>query len=382
MDTGATRTGRPVPPPDTLACTKGIEVRIDRSVETVAIVFNLTGNITVGRPFDSPFRQATQEHFASFGHHSAVETARSLLSKGFWLDAMLTLPVYCSAFPQASLEADPGEAFFLRASGGQGVEAGRALIDKFLQDLNSFYREAEVDQYLTANDSLYRGVLAEVRKNLPPQRLICVMERYYRTENPGYTLIPSPLLPFSNGFGLRRMTDRGPLAFNIFGPQVSPSDKERFRFGYDAPESIDELCVHEFGHSFVNPCTESPASRDAIDKYAFLYEPLETVMRQQGYTNWWVCVTEHLVRLGEIRISYALGDPERAERIRNRHVKDRKFIYLPVLEDRIVAYESSPERYPSFKSFLPELLDTFGRVEKPSRLDILEGRLFYRLVYD
>ncbi len=81
------------------------------------------------------------------------------------------------------------------------------------------------------------------------------------------------------------------------------------------------------------------------------------------YRSWLTCVTEHIVRLGEIRIALAMNDTLTANQIRTENIEQNKFIYLPYLEDKIVEYENNRDKYPSFADFFPELINTFSEID-------------------
>ena len=108
---------------------------------------------------------------------------------------------------------------------------------------------------------------------------------------------------------------------------------------------------------------ELPENRSITDKYNYLFVPIRDKMANQGYNNWWACVTEHIVRLGEIRISYALGDSLRANRIRNDYINNRNFIYLPYLEKNILDYEKNKDIYHSIDEYMPDLLKSFSKID-------------------
>jgi len=86
--------------------------------------------------------------------------------------------------------------------------------------------------------------------------------------------------------------------------------------------------------------------------------------------NWEVCVIEHLVRLGEIRIAVAMGDEKEANRLRKMHVNEMGFILLPMLENLVVGYESDHAKYSDFKSFLPVIFESLHRLT-PQDIDKL-----------
>ena len=87
-------------------------------------------------------------------------------------------------------------------------------------------------------------------------------------------------------------------------------------------------------------------------------------MKEQGYGSWRSCLAEHVVRLGEIRISYAMGDSDRAERLREEYVHERKFIYIPLMEKGIKAYEDNRDIYKTIDDYIPKLLTCLETTEK------------------
>jgi hypothetical protein len=140
-------------------------------------------------------------------------------------------------------------------------------------------------------------------------------------------------------------------------------------YGYDNPEVVKFLTVHELGHSFVNPHMnelENELMRDTA-----LFTPaLRQSLRPYYIEDWKNCVIEHLVRLGEIRIALARKDTIEAVRLHNMHVKELKMVLIPMLEQKINEYEMHRDRYPDFKSFLPELLAVFHSMT-PQQVDEL-----------
>ena len=84
-------------------------------------------------------------------------------------------------------------------------------------------------------------------------------------------------------------------------------------------------------------------------------------MESKGIQSWNVYVIESLVRLGEIRVADIQNDKERANYLRNYHTNQEHFIFLPQLEEKIIEFENSRDKYPMWKDFLPELLNVFEK---------------------
>jgi len=163
------------------------------------------------------------------------------------------------------------------------------------------------------------------------------LEDYYGKEFNSYTIIASPILFPQIGFCIKTDNKMEDNIYYIAGPFKQPNGK-KYRYGFDSPTDIREMSIHEFGHSFINPLTENTQNRKLINSYAYFFAPIESSMKDQSYPDWWTCITEHLVRLGEIRIATAMNDTARASanNLRNEYIETKKFIYLSHLENEII----------------------------------------------
>ncbi|WP_167459721.1 DUF4932 domain-containing protein [Chryseobacterium arthrosphaerae] len=131
------------------------------------------------------------------------------------------------------------------------------------------------------------------------------------------------------------------------------------QFGYDNQFQARFLSVHEFGHSFVNK--EVDKRKDQLIQFKDLFEKSklkETMIKTGGYGDYQTCVAEHLVRLGEIETAKIQKDAERAEKLKEYHLKNN-FIFLPQLEEKLTEYKSNRKKYKTFGDFVPQLLDVF-----------------------
>ncbi len=102
-----------------------------------------------------------------------------------------------------------------------------------------------------------------------------------------------------------------------------------------------------------------------------LFTPkLKKHLENSYINNWDNCITEHLVRLGEIRTAKLVGDAEEENRLRKEHTITMGFVLLPFLENLIISYETDRKKYPDFKSFLPVIFESLHAL-KPEDIDKL-----------
>ena len=252
------------------------------------------------------------------------------------------------------------------------------MVEELTDSLRSFYRFAHVGEFFQQHRSFYEGALREARKDINVN-IFPYMEKYYGEKFYKYTIYIMPLMPITYGddnyraFGPTIHLPQGRVSTMVFSSSrmlsLKPSLKDYKKYGFDNPEVTHLLTVHEIGHSFVNP--HVMALQKEIEHDTALFTPaLRRVMEPNYIESWWVCVVEHLVRLGEIRVALAMHNKPEATRLRNLHIKQFGFILLPLLEQKIEYYEANRDKYPDFQSFLPEIFSLFHSL-KPEQIDDL-----------
>ncbi|WP_299362908.1 DUF4932 domain-containing protein [Winogradskyella sp.] len=333
---------------------KEINVITNYNIETLAICFEIAENGFWNFPFDDyqPMKELARNEFEKYKKHQAILLIDSLVSQGFWLDKMTEVMLKTSSVPNAKL------IHKLDESTTKKIKDNQDIIERFINAMNAFYLDAKLEAFFEKHRSYFANVNSEVKKNLPPKHFISTMEDYYGKQNESYTLIPSPTIYHTMGFGMRIKANVGFKVFNVFGPVIMTKDSTQFGYGFGNSKEIDELTVHEFGHSFINPITELESNKKLIDKSEHLFSPIKSIMERQGYRSWSTCVAEHIVRLGEIRIALAMNDTIRANRLRSEYIDNRGFIYLKNLETSIIKYENNRDTYNSIDTYLPQLLNS------------------------
>ncbi len=340
---------------------QNIEVAINKNIETLFILYPL---LDFGLPpVENSLWEDATVYFQDYKDHDAVKKLIKLI-KRTGIDGPVGLMLHYSELPHISLCYELDESTLKIFSELEDAADGQRVINEFIEAFTDFYIQADVEAFLAKHNSYYQKAIEDVKKNLPAEDFIETLEMYYGKQNKAYILNPSPILFPGFGFGKRIVTDDGLVVFNSFGPFPSSSENNSgFQYHFDNADKIRDLSVHEFGHSFVNPITELTENKELIEQYAYLFDPLKEHMGKQGYRTWWICVTEHLVRLGEIRIAMAMQDHATANKLKIDYTENRHFAYLPYLEAKIIEYENNRDKFPAFSDFFPILIEAFSEIE-------------------
>jgi hypothetical protein len=277
-----------------------------------------------------------------------------------WLDYIISLLLQVDDVPNAKLKESIDPSYYINFSKNRDAKEARRNVILFLEGFNGFCKEIDFDQYMIDSKIYYDRSIEELRKVLPKQDFIDMMEIFYRAEFESYALVPSLTIPKGMGFGLRYTFDERTNVFNVFGAFdfQTFNDPSKLKMGFDNEQRLRELSVHEFGHSFVNPIVVK-LPEETFTKTEKLYEPLKAKMEEQGYNDWKVCVYEHFVRAGEIFISEKLGDKEWTEKLEKEYVRDRQFKYIPIILPELRKF--SEGKYKTYYETVQKTMDRLMR---------------------
>jgi hypothetical protein len=261
---------------------------------------------------------------------------RSMSREGYSDDWFIDFLLQVGEAPNAKINAttlpDKVKAFSKRGD----IAEGRRKAEAFLVAFNDLYRAVHFDEYFRDNENYYALANAEVTRNLPGDNFIPVMEKFYRQRFNAYYLMPSLTIPTSMGFGKTIRKSR--TICNVFAPfSFQHLDSGAPDMGFNYPDKIRNLTVHEFGHSFVNPAVDS-VPEELMRSTEYLYAPIKDDMVKHGYTAWVQCLYEHFVKAGEVIIAEKLGDTAKARSLMTDFVNTR-FIYVPAIVEEMRKYD-------------------------------------------
>ena len=343
---------------------KSIVVEVRRNIEILSTLNNQISTEFLKDSVEDPFLYRTTrlmrlnyDAFKKYRHHPAVRATQEMSDKigtGVYL-----LGLFFDEFPSATQKLPVSEPILKAIH--PNLDSASRLVNQYILQVASFYHDTNFDEYFDGNQLLYQLAIAEVTKNLPGKDFIPTLESYYGSGKSKYHIIVMP--SFKSGWGMAWETEKegSKEVFNIVAPvqeQVINKKGIVIEAGYDNASEIRNLSVHEFGHSFVNPLTQSSANEEIINRFKQLYKPIPS---QGQYTDWLTVFNEHTVRAGEIRIASVMGLEKESARLR---VEYKAWMYLPHFIDQLRFYENNRTKYKSFESYLPDLVSSLEKIKK------------------
>jgi len=316
-------------------------VLVDPRIELMSVIHLLAGYPLTTRSAVSYKREALS-FFAPFRGHHVVAMARDLADTTLSFDAVPDLLLRLSEPPALTWRKD----LILQPTPGMPDERQRA---EFLTALRDFALVSGFQAFFDRHEPLYRHCAEQVSPMVTPN--VLALERYVGASLDHWQVIAGPLM-HDGGFGPHFKRRDGTYdTYALIGPVVTSVGEPDF--GDTA--RLQNLVVHEFAHSLINPLAARQA--DAVAAYAARFDDLRSVMRRQAYGDWPTVVNEHVVRAVTARIA-ARHDAEAGESAVADEVR-RGFVYVPALVERLKVYERQRQRWATLAVFYPVLLKGF-----------------------
>ena len=338
-----------------------ITVQVNPTVETIATLMNqLSPEFLPDSATDpagyrrSRSMRVNYDAFRPYANHVAVGATKALSDKlgtGVYL-----LGLYARPMPETGWLAPVSP--LLLAAVHDNPDSAQRVVNAYMAQVARFYQDAHMGEYRVQQHGTYQKAIDQVLRNRPSAAFIPAMERYYGSRKKAYTIVLMPF--FITQWGMGWQVGDGPEAsiYNISAPyrDQQVQGQQVIDPGFDDAEAVRTLCVHEFGHSFVNPYTMQPALTARINQYSGLFRPIPN---QAQYNDWLTVFNELTVRAGEIRIALKMGRPRESKRLRNAY---KDWPYLDHFIRQLAYYERKRARYPAFTDFLSDLAGSLKKL--------------------
>lgn len=318
---------------------------VDPRIELMSIVHLLGGYFLNGEA-GTTYKRAATAYFSAFRSHPVVTLATELASKTFSFDSvpnlLLRLTNPGSLTWRTDLEAEP-------LTGIPDPEER----DRFLALLRDFASVSRFGEFFNRNRRLYGRVARSIEPSVTPN--VNALEAYAGASLGQWRVIPGLLL-LDGGFGPRLRQRSGVFeTYAIIGPLYNSVERPNFGdYG-----RLQNLIVHEFAHSLINPLSEQ--HRDLVQGYSGRFDAAlrEAMLKQGAYDNWQTVVDEHVVRAVTARVAAKTRGADAGAAAVADEV-GRGFVYVPNLIERLAPYEADRRAWTDLNAYYPTLLGAFG----------------------
>ncbi len=320
--------------------------RVDERVELLSIVFRLAGAREYNDTIYNAYTDLIKTHYEPFKDHPVIEFARQVReNNGVCYDAVMFMAIH--------LDKD----FYPLVPFNDSVPEGRwgkEDAEKFAALLRDFYEKSDSRAFFESNRDLYAQTSDRFLPIYEELDLDWYKNFYGKEPDEQFIIVNAP----GNGV-------------NNYGPQVRLSNNRREVYAIMGLWKTDEngipvfpldqyfsLLVHEFNHSFINHLVDE--NRELFEQSGQkMFEPVETIMRNQAYSQWETMIKESLVRAAVIKYMkdhdffYASIAYEILEQL------SRGFLWIEDLVKELDRYAEQRSTYPTLESYMPQMAKAF-----------------------
>jgi len=339
----------------------------NENIETLALIYNLSESgdyhfNEIKGPRGILAKELTMQ-YEEFSKHEAVIKLNNLLNDGMVDLYDIILSMYNTKLPEFKQFAKYPSIYY--ENEGLTAEETQARFDDFNESVIKFYTEAGLKNAFEQDyKNLYQKLMSEVLTVAPTEKFIEEAEAYYGIKRNAYEIIVSAFA--FNGIGKAMLiNDNGKTkAISLVtsnhileSDTINLNDLNSFKIGYNDIKYFQEIGLHELIHTFFHEALKENNENIAlVNDLAYLFtDSLKKDMMNQGYIDWRTCFEEHLVRIGEVKISERLGDQKFVDEYRKECINDRRFIYFKIIENIFIDYEKNRTKYKNIEDFIPVL---------------------------
>ncbi len=333
-----------------------IKANYDERVELMSIICHLAGFQEYNMGMGGDYIAEIDRYFAEVKNHPAVEMMDSLRRyNGVSFDSPMTFAINLTK---------AGDGFILvndtvaPESRWNGVDLKKAVAT-----ISDFYVKSNFSNFFDFHKPFYEKICSLFDSNVISKFNQNWYEQFYGMPPTDKFKV---VIGFTNGGG-----NYGPSCQlqgqprNVYAIIGYALDNNGEPYYISDPEMYLGTLVHEFNHSFVNPLADNPVFTSEIGSAGnAMMQYCRKVMRKNAYSTWKTLVNESIVRASVIM--YLLDNGATEEDVRSSVIEEMStgFYWTPELVKCLQYYTANRDRYPTIKSYYPEIVMFFQNYAK------------------
>ena len=330
-----------------------IDVSVDPRAELMSIIFRLAGNKEYNACRIRKYDKDIKKYFKPYKGHSAVKFAATLRNKrGMGYNAPMALAVHVGKVPnlQELVPLDPRPA---ELDSRWRPEEAR----EFLEEARLFAKDSKFGQFYNDHKPMYDKAVSDLTKLLENQAHFEWFEDFFGQKAKPHLNVVLGMANGSHSYGPSVVIKGKKHIYSVLGVwRCDLFGNPKFHRGYLG------TIHHELCHSYSNPIVFK--YRDELRAAGQrMFPKLQDKMRSQAYAEWQSMMCEYVVRVCTIQYYKRYETTN----IVKRHIKyniNWGFVGMRELNEAVSKYEDEREKYPTFESFFPRVIEFFDEYSK------------------
>jgi len=330
-----------------------IDVSVDPRVELMSIIFRLAGNKEYNACKIPKYDKDIKKYFKPYKDHSAIKFAAELRKKrGMGYNAPMALAVHVGKVPNLQ-ELVPLEPHPAELDSRWRPEEAR----EFLEEARLFAKESNFGKFYNYHKPMYDKAVSDLTQLLENQAHFEWFEDFFRQKAKPHLNVVLGMANGSNSYAASVVIKGKKHIYSVLGVwRCDLFGNPKFH-----RRSVGTI-HHELCHSYSNPIVFKyhDELRAAGQR---MFPKLQDKMRSQAYGGWQNMMCEYVVRVCTIQYYKRYETPDTVEREIKYNI-NRGFVGMRELDEAVAKYEDEREKYPTFESFFPRVIEFFDEYSK------------------
>jgi hypothetical protein len=294
----------------------------------------------------SEYKAGVIAHFGPYRDHPVVQMLNRLSMQPGMLNFSAPSNIMLFTDQDLNLRKDiVTDEFVIKRVGGIDT------LLKFLDLLKDFTVKSSFSTFYEAHSDFYMEIEDNVIHNLGLINYIDELENFYGQTQRSYNIVLVPLYGHV-GFGNSLLFPDGKRElYCTIGPRGVSENVPLF----GDENYLKNLIRHEFSHPFVNPLTEKYWEK--VRDYSENYLAIPSAARKSVCGDWQECINEFIIRSVTTQLAYNESEELGSELYQKEKAKGISYLDTVLISLRV--YQEERDRYPTFESFYPILLNAF-----------------------
>ena len=326
-----------------------LKAKVDERCELLGAVFRLAGAEEYLDNYIPIYLDSLDNYFEPYKNHEIVEYTKTFRENfGVAYDAPMMLAIH--------LQIVGGKISLIPNVKENSLDSSRwnrGYLPRFIELLNDFYTTTKFHNFFVSQS----GFIEKVEQTATEYFSIIDMEWYknfYGDVPDGNFNLVIGLSNGPNSYGLKVEYLDGKEDLHSITICALDSLSNPY---FDDEWSLD-LIIHEFCHSFCNHLIVE--NFDKMKKKADEFYKIKKDLLHKGYTNGQIMMFETLVRASTIKY---MADHYQIDLKSYFSIeKSYGFMYIEELYNFLLNYEQHRDKYPTLKSYMPEMVKLFNKL--------------------
>lgn len=339
-----------------------IHIEIRPEIELLAGVLSHTSWMNRRGPkgIGNEYFRELQNFFANYQGHPAIKLAEKLTRKGFSYDAPPNFILSLSPLP--NLEPMNGYSDYLLSRAG-----GLDNLENFRKELVKLADESKFSDFYQKQRPFLEEILKSSAQDFDGTKIITWLQHFYGSQGDEYHLVLAPAFFPGGGYAATIDTkDNRKIIYQVIREKGRSIGKPEFTIGRE----MEELALHEWGHSFVNPALDKYKTK--VNTLIDLYIPVKDKMSKIAYESQDAFFKEQILRAAVLlAVEELYGKVEVQKNL--EYEQSIGFYLTEFTMKQLRYYQKNRNKYPSFNDFIPYLLDSCEQNKKDLLLLVYES---------